>query len=178
MDDGLFEQRMLTIEQNPHYRVLRSANVRAKVEHKITQYIVYTDFIKYEGQQKTASIFVYTPWQNSNAHGKELTDYQTQLLFDYNGWDQSIHIVVLETLGAASKLAFYDYQNYGLATLAVSALIKLARRLNVKTITCAVSSFDGANQWDCVCHIFEKAGFVLQQTSSQVKNGQFTLQLG
>ena len=100
---------------------------------------------------------------NLDSQGRIRTDFQNQLLFDYDGWQKQIHIAVLETLGAASKLAFFDYQNHGLAQLSLAALIKLARRLEIKKIDASLSSFDGGDDFQRIIYLYQKAGFTVVQ---------------
>ncbi len=69
-----------------------------------------------------------------------------------------MHITVLETLGSESRLAFFDYQNHGLAQLALHSLLNLANKLNVKTISGNISSFD-KEKFAKIVHIFEKFEF-------------------
>lgn len=155
-----FQQRLQALEENPELKVLRSANDEMPLQgQQIQQYIVYTDFHHDQHMEKTNSIFVYTPWMNTDSQGRSRTDFQNQLLFDYDGWQHQIHIAVLETLGAASKLAFFDYQNHGLAQLSLRALIKLAQRLDVQTIDASLSSFDGGDDGQRIIDLFEKCGF-------------------
>ncbi|WP_125768144.1 GNAT family protein [Lapidilactobacillus wuchangensis] len=155
-----FQQRMQVLNESSELKVLRSANSEEPLhDQQIQQYIVYTDFHHDQRMAKTNSIFVYTPWMNTDSQGRPRTDFQNQLLFDYDGWQKQIHIAVLETLGAASKLAFFDYQNHGLAKLSLQSLIKLAQRLSVKTIDASLSSFDGGDDGQRVIKLFEECGF-------------------
>lgn len=161
-DVDILKKRMKEIEATPQLRLMRSAdNEEPLVDQHIQQYLVYTDFKADQVKEKTNSIFVYTPWMNLDSQGRTRTDFQNQLLFDYNGWENSIHITVLETLGAASQLAFFDYQNHGLAQLSLQALIKLAERNNVERITASLSSFDGENDFARISYLFKKVGFTV-----------------
>lgn len=155
----LYNKRMALIEDNPQYTILASMN-KPMVEGatRVTQYIVYTDF-KNDGQkEKTSSIFVYTPYANVDKYGHSKADFQAQLLFELNDWDKQIHITVLETLGSESRLAFFDYQNLGLAQLALQSLLNLANKLGVQTISGNISSFD-KEKFDKIVYIFNKFTF-------------------
>ncbi|WP_155287154.1 hypothetical protein [Lacticaseibacillus zhaodongensis] len=155
----LYAKRMALIEADPQYTVLASMNKpMADGATKVTQYIVYTDF-KNEGQkERTSSIFVYTPYANVDKYGHSKADFQAQLLFELNQWNDVIHITVLETLGSESRLAFFDYQNLGLAQLALRSLLNLANKLGVGTIDGNISSFD-KEKFAKIVHIFEKFTF-------------------
>lgn len=159
-----FQHRLKELENNPELRVMRSTNNDLPlVDQHLEQYIVYTDFQFDQRREKTNSIFVYTPWMNLDSQGRIRTDFQNQLLFDYDGWQKQIHIAVLETLGAASKLAFFDYQNHGLAQLSMGALIKLAQRLEVTSINASLSSFDGGDDFQRINYLYQKLGFQVKQ---------------
>lgn len=173
-----FQRRLQELEKSSEFRVLRSANNQTPlVDQRLEQYIVYTDFQFDQRMKKTNSIFVYTPWMNVDSQGRSRTDYQNQLLFDYDGWQHTIHITVLETLGAASRLAFFDYQDRGLARLSLEALLKLARRLNVDTVTASLSSFDGDKDFQRVVDLYKAAGFQVSQADADHGLAKFTFRL-
>ncbi|MFD1671834.1 hypothetical protein ACFQ5M_07000 [Agrilactobacillus yilanensis] len=154
-----FETRLKAIEADPNLTVLKTMDQpQSDIHGQVTQYIVYTNFKASLKKQQTASIFVYTPLENIDHYRNNKVDYQSQLLFEYDPWDKKIHISVLETLGAASRLAFFDYQNHGLAQLAVQALIKIAKKNEITSINGMLSSFDG-DDWDRVNHLFDKFSF-------------------
>lgn len=155
----LYNKRMALIEADPNYTILASMNKPMDENtERATQYIVYTDF-KNDGQkEKTSSIFVYTPYANMDKYGHSKADFQAQLLFELNAWDKLMHITVLETLGSESRLAFFDYQNYGLAQLALRSLLNLATKLGVQTITGNISSFD-KEKFDKIVYVFNKFTF-------------------
>lgn len=155
----LYNKRMALIEEDPQYTVLASMNKpMAPGAERVTQYIVYTDF-KNDGQkQKTSSIYVYTPYANIDKYGHSKADFQAQLLFELNQWDDVMHITVLETLGSESRLAFFDYQNLGLAQLALQSLLNMANKFGVKRIDGNISSFD-KEKFAKIVHIFEKFTF-------------------
>lgn len=173
----LYNKRMALIEDNPHYTILASMNKpMADDATRVTQYIVYTDF-KNDGQkQKTSSIFVYTPYANVDKYGHSKADFQAQLLFELNEWEQQVHITVLETLGSESRLAFFDYQNLGLAQLALQSLINLSNKLGVKTITGNISSFD-KEKFAKIVHIFKKFTFDVDVKDSEHGIGKITKNL-
>ncbi|MFD1465804.1 hypothetical protein ACFQ4L_06995 [Lapidilactobacillus mulanensis] len=177
-DVDALQKRMKEIETSLQLRLMRSANNDVPlIDQHIQQYLVYTDFKIDQIKEKTNSIFVYTPWMNLDSQGRIRTDFQNQLLFDYNGWDHSMHIAVLETLGAASQLAFFDYQNHGLAQLSLQALIKLAERTEVQTIDASLSSFDGGDDFKRIIYLFEKIGFevVNQDEAKGVARFEYSL---
>lgn len=154
-----FETRLKTIEADPNLIVLTTMDQpQLNDKDKVSQYIVYTNFKPGLKKQQTAAIFVYTPLENIDHYQNNKVDYQSELLFEFDPWDKKIHISVLETLGAASKLAFYDYQNHGLAQMALQALIKIAKKHEIETIDGMLSSFDG-DDWDRVNHLFGKFDF-------------------
>ncbi|WP_127850114.1 hypothetical protein [Lacticaseibacillus hulanensis] len=157
----LYKKRLEMIEDDQQYTVLASMNKPMADGAKIvTQYIVYTDFKKDGQKVKTSSIFVYTPFANIDKYGHSKADFQAQLLFELNEWNDAMHITVLETLGSESRLAFFDYQNYGLAQLALRSLLNLANKLSVKTIEGNISSFD-KEKFAKIVHIFEKFNFTV-----------------
>ncbi|WP_125608440.1 hypothetical protein [Lapidilactobacillus bayanensis] len=181
VDSDALQQRMKEIEANPELRLLRSENndvPLTKDGQHIQQYAVYTDFQFDKKMQKTNSIFVYTPWRNLDSQGRTRTDFQNQLLFEYNGWEKKIHITVLETLGSASQLAFFDYQNHGLAQLSLQSLIRLAQRTDVVTIDAALSSFDGEDDFDRIKNLFTKAGFTVLSENTALGVAKFLYQIG
>lgn len=173
-----FETRLKTIEADPDLTVLKTMDqVQTEPHEKVTQYIVYTDFKTDSTKQQTASIFVYTPLENIDHYKNNKVDFQSQLLFEYDPWDQKIHISVLETLGAASKLAFFDYQNRGLAQLALQALIRIAKKNGIASINGMLSSFDG-DDWDRVNHLFTKFDFVRLAADKDRGVAIYRLELG
>ena len=133
-----YHKRLAAIEADPQLTVLSSMNQpQESDQNDVRQYIVFTDFKADEQKQKTNSIYVYTPFENVDKYGHSKADYQAQLLFETNRWDNVMHITVLETLGSESRLAFYDFENLGLAQLALKAFLNLAMR------TCLVSAESG-----------------------------------
>lgn len=178
-DNDAMQQRMKEIEANSELRLLRSENndvPLADDNRHIQQYLVYTDFQFDNKMQKTNSIFVYTPWMNLDSQGRTRTDFQNQLLFEYNGWEKKAHITVLETLGSASQLAFFDYQNHGLAQLSLRALIRLAQRMDVTTIDAALSSFDGEDDFKRIKNLFTKVGFTVADENKDLGIAKFIYQ--
>lgn len=154
-----FATRLKAVEADPELRVLKTMDQpQVDIHDQVTQYIVYTNFKPNLKKKQTASIFVYTPMENIDHYRNNKVDFQSQLLFEYDPWDKKIHISVLETLGAASRLAFFDYQNHGLAQLALQALIRLAKKNEIASINGMLSSFDG-DDWDRVNHLFTKFNF-------------------
>lgn len=177
VDAEPLQQRMKEIEANSDLRLLRSENNDVPlVDDHIQQYLVYTDFQLDQRMQKTNSIFVYTPWMNLDSQGRTRTDFQNQLLFEYNGWEKKMHITVLETLGSASQLAFFDYQNHGLSQLSLQALIKLAQRTDVKTIDATLSSFDGEDDYKRIKNLFTKVGFTVDNENKDLGIAKFIYQ--
>jgi hypothetical protein len=157
----LYQKRLAMIEDNPQYTVLASMNQpMTDGDERVTQYIVYTDIKRDDQKRKTASIFVYTPYKNVDKYGHSKADYQSQLLFELNIWDHAVHITVLETLGSESRLAFFDYQNLGLAQLAVTALLNLIKKYDVQEVDGNISSFD-RDKFEKITHIFDKFGFTV-----------------
>jgi hypothetical protein len=155
----LYKKRLSMIEDDPQFTVLASMNKPMdEGSTHVTQYIVYTDFKKDGQKVKTSSIFVYTPYANIDKYGHSKADFQAQLLFELNEWEGSMHITVLETLGSESRLAFFDYQNLGLAQLALKSLMSLANKLGVKTIDGNISSFD-KEKFAKIVHIYKKFDF-------------------
>lgn len=120
-NDQAYARKLAQIEANENLTILSSMN--QVNDEKVKQYIVYTDYRENGQQESTSSIFVYTPYANVDRFGHSTVDFQTQLLFETNKWKKEMHITVLETLGAASRLAVYDFQNLGLAQLAVKASV-------------------------------------------------------
>ncbi|WP_416354196.1 hypothetical protein ACNAN0_11225 [Agrilactobacillus fermenti] len=162
-----YETRLKAIEQDPSLTILETMDQpQTDPKDKVTQYIVYTDFTGTSKTSKTASIYVYTPLENIDHYHNNKVEYQNQLLFEYDPWDKKMHISVLETLGAASKLAFFDYQNHGLAELALQTLIKLAKKHEIQAIDGMLSSFDG-DDWDRVNHLFGKFDFTTLASDKQ-----------
>ncbi|WP_179394658.1 hypothetical protein [Lacticaseibacillus absianus] len=175
--DQVYAKRLAAIEKDPQFTILSSMN-RPPVagDQKATQYIVYTDF-KLENQKRNSfTISVYTPFENVDKYGHSKADFQSQLLFDLNRWANSMHITVLETLGSESRLAFYDFQNMGLAQLALRAFINLAKKANVTTIDGNLSSFDRDN-FAKLEHLFGKFGFDLQIKDATQGIGKIRLEV-
>ncbi|KRM72254.1 hypothetical protein [Lacticaseibacillus brantae] len=163
----IYAKRLAAIEKDPAYTVLSSMNQpMSETPETVTQYIVYTDFKFDQQQQKTNSIYVYTPFANVDKYGHSKADYQAQLLFETNKWNNHMHITVLETLGSESRLAFYDFQNLGLAQLALKALINLANRSEIELIKGNLSSFDKEN-FAKLQHIFNKFDFEVEVSDEQ-----------
>ncbi|KRN28241.1 hypothetical protein IV38_GL001695 [Lactobacillus selangorensis] len=158
--DQAFAKKLAALEKNDNLTILASMNQPYDGSGKMTQYVVYTDYQNDDRQQKTNSIFVYTPYENIDKYGHSKSDFQCQLLFELNHWDHTLHITVLETLGAESRLAFYDFQNLGLAQLALQALLNLARKGQSEVINGYISSFDADNLAKAR-HIFEKFAFTV-----------------
>ncbi|KRO17208.1 hypothetical protein [Lacticaseibacillus saniviri] len=155
----IYARRLAAIEKDSAYTILSSMNQpMADDATKATQYIVYTDFKFDQQQQKTNSIFVYTPFANVDKYGHSKADYQSQLLFETNKWTNEIHITVLETLGSESRLAFYDFQNLGLAQLALKSFMNLANKIEIHVVKGNLSSFDKDN-FAKLTHIFSKFDF-------------------
>ena len=126
--DEIYAKRLAAIEKDPALTILSSMDqARPEGTTKATQYIVYTDY-KANSSQTRFTISVYTPFENVDKYGHSKADFQSQLLVDVNRWSQRMHITVLETLGSESRLAFYDFQNMGLAQLALKAFVNLASR--------------------------------------------------
>lgn len=174
--DQVYAKRMAAIEKDPQLTILSSMNQpQPNAESKATQYIVYTDF-KPDQQQKSFTVSVYTPFENVDKYGHSKAEYQSQLLFDVDHWANKMHITVLETLGSESRLAFYDFQNMGLAQLALKAFVNLARKTGIALIDGNISSFDKDN-YAKLQHIFEKYQFEFQVTDATQGIGKIKLNL-
>lgn len=171
-NEQTFAKKLATIEANSQLTVLSSMN--HQTADSMQQYIVYTDYKADFQQQKTNSIFVYTPFANVDKFGHDKVDYQAQLLFETNLYKKQIHITVVETLGAESRLAFYDFQNLGLAQLALKALINLAKKESIATISGNISTFDH-NCFEKMQHILQKNQFEVELKTSST--GRFTKML-
>ncbi|WP_436667627.1 hypothetical protein [Latilactobacillus sakei] len=162
-NDQAFARKLAQIEADSSLTILSSMN-RANDE-KVNQYIVYTDY--QEGSQQTAnSIFVYTPYANVDKFGHSKVEFQAQLLFETNKWKKQMHITVLETLGAETRLAVYDFQNLGLAQLAVKAFCNLANRLEIDQIDGNISTFN-QESFNKVAHILKKYHFEIHAEPNQ-----------
>ncbi|ERL63721.1 hypothetical protein L248_2239 [Schleiferilactobacillus shenzhenensis LY-73] len=166
--------RIKTIREDSELQVLAQLDQPTTNEPIITQYVAYTDFHNAQEKKQTASIFVFTPYMNLDTHQHPIVEYQTQLMFHFDPWQKSIHVSVLETLGAASKLAFFDYQNHGLATVALQALIGLARKNGFATIDGVVSSFDGHDDLLRISDVLQKVGFKVQTDPANPHVGEYS----
>ncbi|WP_390410357.1 hypothetical protein [Lacticaseibacillus jixiensis] len=174
--DQVYAKRLAAIEKDPQFTILSSMNQpQPEGETKATQYIVYTDF-KPDRQKNSFTVSVYTPFENVDKYGHSKAEYQSQLLFDFNRWTNKMHITVLETLGSESRLAFFDFQNMGLAQLALKAFLNLARKADVVTVDGNISSFDKEN-YAKLKHIFEKFQFDFHVTDEAAGIGKITLSL-
>ncbi|WP_125705454.1 hypothetical protein [Lacticaseibacillus daqingensis] len=175
--DQVYAKRLAAIEKDPQYTILSSMNrPQASGEHQATQYIVYTDYKPDNLKRNSFTISVYTPFENVDKYGHSKADFQSQLLFDLNRWENSMHITVLETLGSESRLAFYDFQNMGLSQLALKAFINLAKKVDVAQIDGNLSSFDREN-FAKLQHIFTKFAFTLKIADSDQGIGKILLTL-
>ncbi|MFD1484743.1 hypothetical protein ACFQ5J_05820 [Lacticaseibacillus baoqingensis] len=174
--DQVYAKRLAAIEKDPNFTILSSMNQPMQGK-QATQYIVYTDFKPDNQQQKSFTVSVYTPFENVDKYGHSKADYQSQLLFDVNHWENKMHITVLETLGSESRLAFFDFQNMGLAQLALKAFINLARKADIAMIDGNISSFDKDN-FAKLQHIFEKYQFDLHVADPNQGIGKITMTLG
>nr|WP_125549576.1 hypothetical protein [Loigolactobacillus zhaoyuanensis] len=171
-----YQERLAAIEANSKLTILDTVVDYNADSQPVTPYIVYTDFNRAEINEKSSSIFVYTAYENVDKYGHSKTDYQNELLFEYDAWAKSMHITVLETLGAESQLAFYDFQNHGLAQLALTHLLKIARHNKVQKIGGNVSSFDGEGLKK-VMTLFEKFDFKFNVQNAQQGLASFNLSL-
>ena len=159
-----YNKRLAAIEADPRLTVLSSMNQpQDAAQKKVSQYIVFTDFKFDEQKQKT----------NVDKYGHSKADYQSQLLFETNRWDNGMHITVLETLGSESRLAFYDFENMGLAQLALKAFINLATKADIAQVDGTISSFDKVNLTK-LRHIFTKFGFTIKLTDPQTGIGKIS----
>ncbi|KRN25602.1 hypothetical protein [Lacticaseibacillus camelliae] len=158
--DDIYAKRLAAIEKDPALTILSSMNQPQVEGAKATQYIVYTDY-QANARKSSFTISVYTPFENVDKYGHSKADFQAQLLFDLNAWQKAMHITVLETLGSESRLAFYDFQDMGLAQLALKAFLNLANKADVEKIDGNISSFDKEN-FDKLAHIFRKFGFTVK----------------
>ena len=84
-----------------------------------------------------------------------------------------MHITVLETLGSESRLTFYDFENMGLAQLALKAFINLAMKADIAQVDGTISSFDKVNLTK-LRHIFTKFGFTIKLTDPQTGIGKIS----
>ncbi|KRK75971.1 hypothetical protein FC16_GL000343 [Loigolactobacillus coryniformis subsp. torquens DSM 20004 = KCTC 3535] len=171
-----YQERLAAIEANSRLTILDKVVDYSADSQPVTPYIVYTDFNRAQLNEKSSSIFVYTAYENVDKYGHSKTDYQNELLFEYDAWAKAIHITVLETLGAESQLAFYDFQNHGLAQLSLRYLLKIARANQVVKIDGNVSSFDGESLKK-VMALFEKFGFEFKIQNAQQGLASFYLTL-
>lgn len=175
--DQVYAKRVAAIEKDPGLMILSSMNQPQPADQKkATQYVVYTDFQQKKERQNSFSIWVYTPFENVDKYDHSKADFQAQLLFDLNRWQNSAHITVLETLGSESRLAFYDFQNMGLAQLALKAFINLIKKSAVTTVDGNISSFDRDN-FAKLQHIFEKFGFTFHVADADQGIAKITLTL-
>ncbi|QVI33791.1 hypothetical protein BVJ53_11850 [Lacticaseibacillus chiayiensis] len=169
-----YKKRLAAIEADPQLTVLSSMNrPQDPTQKKVSQYIVFTDFKSDEQKQKTNSIYVYTPFENVDKYGHSKADYQAQLLFETNRWDNVMHITVLETLGSESRLAFYDFENLGLAQLALKAFLNLAMKADIGLVDGTISSFDKVNLAK-LRHIFTKFSFNMKMTDPKTGIGKIS----
>lgn len=169
--DKIYAKQLAYLEQSPDYTILSCMNRPFKEGNKISQYIVYTDFMPQTDQVKSSSIFVYSPFKNVNNQGYPKANYQSQLLFETNVWEKKLHLTVLETLGSESHLAFYDFQNMGFAQLALRSFINLAVRNEYKLIEGNISTFD-KNSFEKIKHILNKENFIIN-TNDNNYTGEF-----
>lgn len=178
MDSALLSKvlidRIKGIRENPALQALAQLDEPSSNEPRVTQYVAYTDFTTAESKRQTASIYVFTPYMNLDAHQHPIVEYQTQLMFHFDPWTKSIHVSVLETLGAASKLAFFDYQNHGLATVALQALIGLGRKNGFHNIDGVVSSFDGHDDLLRISDVLQRVGFTVQTDPENPHVGEYS----
>nr|SFZ88435.1 FIG00743435: hypothetical protein [Loigolactobacillus rennini] len=175
MMEKAYQERLTAIKANSDLTILDMDSTYRAKSQPVTPYIVYTDFDRAQNE-KSSSIFVYTAYENVDKYGHSKTDYQNELLFNYDVWSKTIHITVLETLGAESQLAFYDFQNHGLAQLALSHLIQVARQKQVKAIDGNVSSFDG-DSLKKVMALYQKFNFDFKVQDQQQGLASFNLLL-
>ncbi|KRK72463.1 hypothetical protein [Lacticaseibacillus nasuensis] len=175
--DQIYAKRLAAIEKEPTLTVLSSMNQpRANDAGPATQYIVYTDFKQDAQKHNSYTISVFTPYENVDKYGHAKADFQSQLLFDWDRWRNNAHITVLETLGSESRLAFYDFQNMGLAQLAIKAFVNLAKKADIATIDGNISSFDKEN-FAKLNHIFTKHGFTFATLNEAEGIGRIQLTL-
>ncbi|WP_225047737.1 hypothetical protein [Lacticaseibacillus kribbianus] len=173
--DQVYAKRLAAIEKDPQFTILSSMNrPQAPGETTATQYIVYTDYKLEDKKRSSFTVSVYTPFENVDKYGHSKADFQSQLLFDLNRWQNTMHITVLETLGSESRLAFYDFQNMGLATLALKAFINLAKKAGITTIDGNLSSFDRDN-FKKLTHLFSKFDFDITVMDSAQGIGKIAL---
>lgn len=171
--DQVYAKRLAAIERDHQLTILSSMNQpQSDASKKATQYIVYTDY-KPDSPAKSFTISVYTPFENVDKYGHSKAEFQSQLLFDTDRWQDKMHITVLETLGSESRLAFFDFQNMGLAQLALKAFMNLARKAEVGKIDGNISSFDKEN-YAKLKHIFEKYEFDFQMTDPKLGIGKIS----
>ncbi|MFC6170518.1 hypothetical protein [Loigolactobacillus jiayinensis] len=171
-----YQERLAAIKADARLTILDTVVDYDVDSQPVTPYIVYTDFNRAQINEKSSSIFVYTAYENVDKYGHSKTDYQNELLFEYNAWKKAIHITVLETLGAESQLAFYDFQNHGLAQLALKYLLKIAHKNQVEKIDGNVSSFDGESLKQ-VMALFAKFDFKFKVQDAQQGLASFELVL-
>lgn len=165
--DQVYAKRLAAIEKDPNLTILSSMDSpQPATDKQATQYIVYTDYKPGATRQNSFTVSVFTPFENVDKYGHAKADFQTQLLFDLDRWQSNAHITVLETLGSESRLAFYDFQNMGLAQLALKAFVNLAKKADVATIDGNISSFDKDN-FAKLTHIFEKHHFTFDIADSK-----------
>lgn len=165
--------RIKQIKADSQFQVLTQLDEPSSNEPRITQYVAYTDFSAMTDKPRVASIYVFTPYMNLDAHQHPIVEYQTQLMFHFDPWQKTIHVSVLETLGSASKLAFFDYQNHGLATVALKALIGVAKKNGFASINGVISSFDGHDDLVRISNVLRNAGFQVQAEDDMPHVGEF-----
>ncbi|WP_238595653.1 hypothetical protein [Loigolactobacillus backii] len=171
-----YAERLTAIEADADLTILEKQDRIEAQPKKITPYIVYTNLNRERFNERSCSVFVYTPYANVDKYGHSKTDYQSELLFEYSAWDNEIHMTVLETLGSESQLAFYDFQNHGMAQLAIINLLKIARKINVTEIEGNVSSFDGEGLKK-VIYLLSKFGFTFDIQDKKQGLASFKLKL-
>ena len=172
-NDQAFARKLAKIEADSSLTILSSMNQAN--DEKVNQYIVYTDY-REGSQQTTNSVFVYTPYANVDKFGHSKVEFQAQLLFETNKWKKQMHMTVLETLGAETRLAVYDFQNLGLAQLALKASCNLANKAEIEQINGNISTFD-QESFKKVAHILKKYDFEVQAEPDQA-SGTFIKKRG
>lgn len=171
----VYAKQLAYLEQSPDYTILSYMNKPFKAGEKISQYVVYTDFKPQVDSIKCYSIFVYSPFANANKQGYPKANFQSQLLFETNVWEKKLHLTLLETLGSESHLAFYDFQNMGLAQIALRSFINLAVRNEYRLIEGNITTFD-VTSFDKIKHILNKEKFVVNANDNNY-TGEFFKEL-
>lgn len=79
MDSALLSKvltdRIKGIRENPALQVLAQLDEPSSNEPRVTQYVAYTDFTTAESKRQTASIYVFTPYMNLDAHQHPIVEY-------------------------------------------------------------------------------------------------------